>query len=270
MRVSKSVVLVAAVMLVGCGSVDGQVVSDPAGSLATPTSNDVLVQSSAPDPPATQPPVRSPSADSDPLLGTEADVAVFYSLLTKFTAGDPQYPTNPADVYELFDLVFVGEVVGFSDGRREQLGIDPDTEEPFTARFVNVEVNVVETFQNRSLDGFQKVSVEFGWPRNLDIEKLMRATPVGVRVIVLAKPVDMDFVVATSRPLIEAGLLDTDAIANNLVVAAPYGFILESPDADSEYARNQERGFQFFAEGLNVEFDGFNGAIDLLRANAPR
>jgi hypothetical protein len=174
--------------------------------------------------------------------------------------GDVSPPTSMEDALGAADAAVLGTVVGVADGRRQFL--DPQNSGAGLAAHVVMEVEPDEWLFGELGGRAGPVFVEAPWPTNLSIGALRDIAPIGSRVVVLAEDVTADAAML-SAPAIDAGL--SDPVEGTLVVAPPWGLIVER-DADGvPFPMQRYRPIVLAAAADGIEVASFDDIVDLIR-----
>jgi hypothetical protein len=194
---------------------------------------------------------------------TEQQLEAFRVALNRWSAIQADAPNDVEKMISNLDVVLIG-VLGPSSAGRKAYAF-PDTYDSYA----NLEVRDTQLLQGALPKPSERIYVEVPWPNNIEVDELTQGTPVGARVIVLGDLVK-DALEEAQKLESETDIPAVAGVKANLVMATPYGFLIEGLDGRT-YAPLWEQGpyAPLLVQGADA-LTTFEGASTAIRAAAMR
>jgi hypothetical protein len=173
---------------------------------------------------------------------TPDELDAFSRLVGRTAARDVPPDGGLDELVFISDIVLLGELTGVGEGRKVYLGpaspcdVDAGPEAPsecvenprlpqYSSR-VNLLIQPISIFRGE-LERDAELAVEFPWPNNASLERVIAAAPRGARLLLLANRIrDAE---ELARPLEEAGIA-AGSISSNLFRVREFGLGFENSD----------------------------------------
>jgi hypothetical protein len=185
---------------------------------------------------------------SDTDVATDATLTNFSRALTRWFSSEWYPQQDLSTVIARSSLVAHGKLIGVTHGRKEFLGrgctsigvIDERapcennsdaSDGVLYASYVNLIFRARSTLKGTLPSPDSPISIEFPWPNNAPLDALFSEAPLCSDAVLFAEEVPS--AAEAAAPLIEAGILASDAVAPNLFQVSPYGFVVPAEDGEA-------------------------------------
>jgi hypothetical protein len=190
---------------------------------------------------------------------TTEQLGAFHVALNRWSSLEATAPDDVNAMVSSVEVAIVGVLGPAGVGRKAYQRPSFDT-------YANLELRDVQVLRGSLEKPGENAYLEVHWPINLAPDELVKATPVGARVIVLADHVDGALEAAQ---MLEREL-HIDAVASvktNLLSAPPYGLLVEGLDGDTYLPLSEDGALVMNGAELLTTF---NGALAAIRSSAQR